>query len=64
MRNREIIIAVLIFVLFIAAINIHGKRMDRITEQQAEWYEACVSEAYGTTPTAWFEEHGEYPKCE
>lgn len=30
----------------------------------AQAYEKCVEAEYGTTPTAWYVEHGEYPPCE
>ena len=27
-------------------------------------YEDCVQREYNTTPSAWYQEHGEYPSCE
>jgi predicted negative regulator of RcsB-dependent stress response len=29
----------------------------------ADKYEQCVKAEYGTTPTAWYIEHGKYPEC-
>ncbi len=30
----------------------------------ADKYETCVMNEYNTTPSAWYQEHGEYPYCE
>lgn len=29
----------------------------------AQAYEECVAREFGTTPSAWYNDHGEYPVC-
>jgi len=37
---------------------------DKALMQWAERYEECVQVEYGTTPSAWYLEQGEYPECD
>lgn len=37
---------------------------DTQVQASAERYEKCVATKLHTTPSAWYNEHGEYPVCE
>ena len=39
-----------------------GKR-DEAVVASAQAYEECVLKEFATTPSAWYNEHGEYPMC-
>lgn len=36
---------------------------DEAIAQGAQAYEECVKREFGTTPSAWYNEQGEYPVC-
>lgn len=40
--------------------NWHSDKMNVAAKE----YEACIKEQYETTPTEYYYQHGEYPKCE
>jgi len=53
---------VLIVVIMGAILYWSGKH-DKMVEYAAIRYENCVEKKYHTTPSAWYNEHGEYPVC-
>jgi hypothetical protein len=54
------IAAIVIVALFIRWSEARGAKI----MEAADRYEACVRAELGTTPAAYYQEHGEYPKCE
>lgn len=61
--NRKIIWNILLLTAMIIIIVIWSDRRDMKLNEMAEVYEQCVKTEYNTTPSFWYEEHGEYPTC-
>ena len=55
-----IVVVTAILWLIVSLLRKHDEEM----QQNAELYEACVQEEFGTTPSAWYETQGSYPVCE
>lgn len=51
--------AIIAVAIFLSWVNKH----DKAIEQSSEAYEKCVMAEYNTTPSAWYNEHGQYPEC-
>jgi len=58
MKTLITIIAVIVGILMWSAHH------DTQVQASAERYEKCVATKLHTTPSAWYNEHGEYPVCE
>lgn len=61
--TKERILAVVGVVAICGVMLYLAAQRDKAVMQAADLYEKCVKEQYGTTPTAWYYEHGEYPEC-
>lgn len=46
------------------SITLWSAKHDKQVEASSEKYEECVRTEMHTTPTAYYDQHGEYPKCE
>lgn len=57
------IVALFCFVGFCVSMVIISASLDIEKMSAYERYEECVLEQYGTTPTAWMVDNGEYPIC-
>jgi len=71
MEKRERRISYLILILYIvlamtliAGLLIFFEKRDNELMEWAHKYEKCVEENYLTTPSAWHQEHGNYPECD
>lgn len=56
-------LGVLALLLLVAFLRWTGEQ-DVKRAAWADAYEQCVREQYHTTPTAWYDQHGEYPDCQ
>lgn len=57
---------ILVFMGLFAAIivfNVWGDIRERDIRSAAVAYERCVQSEYHMTPTAWYEQTGQYPLC-
>lgn len=59
---KNIFIGILIIVAFVGFFK-WTAHMDEVRNVAYQKYEECVKEQYGTTPSAWYYEHGETPEC-
>ena len=60
MKNTAIL---LIIIGAMIGILILSSKHDKAITASAERYEKCVEKEYHTTPSEWYNEHGEYPVC-
>lgn len=51
-------------IALVVGFNVLAAKHDVAVAQAASQYEKCVREQYHTTPSAWREQHGEYPSCQ
>lgn len=66
-QQKQMLKIIITLIIILAALIGMAKVMGRIDsqrEQSALAYESCVSAQYGTTPAAWYADHGVYPVCE
>lgn len=59
---NSIIVTVILAVML--GITLWSAKHDKEVEVSAEKYEKCVQTEMHTTPTAYYDQYGEYPKCE
>lgn len=59
---KIILWTIVIIILFVGFFKWSAHR-DQVMFEAYEKYEACVKAEYGTTPSAWYAEHGETPPC-
>lgn len=57
-------IVVTIIIAGMLGITLWSAGHDKEAEVSVEKYEECVRIEMHTTPTAYYDQHGEYPKCE
>ena len=61
--NMRGTITILIIIAAIVGILSLASQHDKAAMASAEKYEKCVEKEYHTTPSEWYNEHGEYPVC-
>lgn len=65
-RERKLIIGLTLLMVAITMVYYISwtVRRDEQLMKSMEAYEDCVQDEYNTTPSAWYDEHGEYPTCD
>lgn len=58
-----VIVFTLVIITFVSGLIWADSRTDKLMES-AEVYEECIMNQYNTTPSAYYNENGEYPYCE
>lgn len=59
--NNSIIITIVL--IGIAGVTLWSAAHDKKIEEVAEQYEECVRTEMHTTPTAYYDQYGEFPEC-
>lgn len=65
MKNKIIFIGYMLtgFLIIYLLFFVWLPRHDKAIEYASDKYERCVKEEYGVTPSYYYAENGEYPKC-
>lgn len=64
MEKTKVWLSAIVGVLAVSGVLHWSIQRDQKIMVAAEAYEQCVKTEYNTTPTAWYEAHGEYPICQ
>lgn len=59
-----IVLSGLLLGLILISVLVWSNHRDEELMVWAERYEICVANNYHTTPTAYYNEYGEYPECD
>lgn len=63
MDTYKSIITLVAIIGVITGILMWSADHDKKVEASAKAYEECVQREFGTTPSAWYNENGQYPVC-